>query len=86
MAGDRAAPAARIRLRADGARRWSDDRGKPTISDSAGVSKGEFQTDDDLPSDLASLFDTDVAERRSERELEHSLHNLEDLAEAESRR
>lgn len=59
---------------------------KQSISDSAGVSKVEFEIDYDLPSDLASLFDTDVAERRNERELEHSLHNLKDLAEARSGR
>lgn len=59
---------------------------KQSISDSAGISKVEFEIDYDLPSDLASLFDTDVAERRNERELEHSLHNLKDLAEARSGR
>ena len=59
---------------------------KQSISDSAGVSKVVFEVDYDLPSDLAALLDSDVAERRNERELEHSLQNLKDLAEARSGR
>jgi uncharacterized protein YndB with AHSA1/START domain len=59
---------------------------KQSISDSAGVSKVEFEIDYDLPQDLTALLETDVAERRNERELEHSLHNLKDLAEARSGR
>jgi uncharacterized membrane protein len=57
-----------------------------TISDSDGVSRVDFEVDYDLPEDLAALLESDVAERRNERELEHSLHNLKDLAEARSRR
>jgi uncharacterized membrane protein len=59
---------------------------KQSISDSAGVSKVEFEIDYDLPQDLAELLETDVAERRHERELDHSLHNLKDLAESRSGR
>ena len=57
-----------------------------SISDSAGVSKVEFEIDDDLPQELAALVESDVAERRNERELGHSLHNLKDLAESRSGR
>jgi uncharacterized membrane protein len=57
-----------------------------TISDSDGVSRVEFEVDYDLPEDVAVLLESDVAERRNERELEHSLHNLKDLAEARARR
>jgi uncharacterized membrane protein len=59
---------------------------KQSVSDSAGVSKVEFEIDYDLPQDLAAALETEVAERRHERELEHSLHNLKDLAEARSGR
>jgi uncharacterized membrane protein len=59
---------------------------KQSVSDSAGVSKVEFEIDYDLPQDLAAALESDVAERRNERELEHSLHNLKDLAEARSGR
>jgi uncharacterized membrane protein len=57
-----------------------------TITDSDGVSRVEFEVDYDLPDDVAALLESDVAERRNERELEHSLHNLKDLAEARSGR
>jgi hypothetical protein len=59
---------------------------KQPISDSAGVSKVEFEIDYDLPQDVVELLETDVAERRHERELDHSLHNLKDLAESWSGR
>jgi uncharacterized membrane protein len=57
-----------------------------SITDSDGVSRVEFEVDYDLPDDVAALLESDVAERRNERELEHSLHNLKDLAEARSGR
>jgi uncharacterized membrane protein len=57
-----------------------------TISDSDGVSRVDFEVDYDLPEDVAALLESDLAERRNERELEHSLHNLKDLAEARTRR
>jgi hypothetical protein len=43
-------------------------------------------TDYDLPQNLAELLETDVAERRHERELDRSLHDLEGLAESRSGR
>lgn len=57
-----------------------------TASDSDGVSTVQFEVDYDLPKDLEGLLEGDVAERRNKRELEHSLHNLKDLAEARSAR
>jgi uncharacterized membrane protein len=57
-----------------------------TISDSNGVSRVEFEVDYDLPEDVAAVLEGDVAERRNERELDHSLQNLKDLAESRSGR
>jgi uncharacterized membrane protein len=57
-----------------------------TISDSNGVSRVEFEIDYDLPEDVAAVLEGDVAERRNERELDHSLQNLKDLAESRSGR
>jgi uncharacterized membrane protein len=57
-----------------------------TISDSDGVSRVEFEIDYDLPEDVAAVLEGDVAERRNERELDHSLQNLKDLAESRSGR
>ncbi len=57
-----------------------------TVHDSDGASKVEFEVDYDLPRDLEQLLEGDYAERRNERELEHSLQNLKDLAEARSGR
>jgi hypothetical protein len=57
-----------------------------TISDSDGVSRVEFEVDYDLPDEVAALLEGDVAERRNERELDHSLQNLKDLAESRSGR
>jgi hypothetical protein len=45
-----------------------------TVDDSDGSSKVEFEIDYDLPDDLQQLMDSEYAERRNERELEHSLH------------
>jgi uncharacterized protein YndB with AHSA1/START domain len=57
-----------------------------TISDSDGVSRVEFEVDYDLPDDVAALLEGEVAERRNERELDHSLQNLKDLAASRSGR
>lgn len=57
---------------------------KQSISDTAGGSTVEFEIDYDLPQDLAAALESDLAERRNERELRHSLQNLKDLAEAAS--
>jgi uncharacterized membrane protein len=57
-----------------------------TISDSDGVSRVEFEVDYDLPEDVAAVLEGGVAERRNERELDHSLQNLKDLAESRSGR
>jgi uncharacterized membrane protein len=59
---------------------------KQSISDTAGGSIVAFEVDYDLPEDLAAALESDLAERRNERELEHSLQNLKDLAEAASAR
>jgi hypothetical protein len=46
----------------------------------------EFKIGYHLPQDLAAALESAVAQRRNERELEHSLHNLTDLVEARSGR
>lgn len=57
-----------------------------TVLDREGACEVEFEVDYDLPRDLEQLLEIDYAERRNERELEHSLQNLKDLAEARTRR
>lgn len=57
-----------------------------TISDGDGVSRVEFEVDYDRPDDVEALLEGEVAERRNERELDHSLQNLKELAESRSGR
>jgi uncharacterized protein YndB with AHSA1/START domain len=58
-----------------------------TVEQSAGGSRVDVELDYELPGGLVGeLFDSAYAERRNERELEHSLHNLKELLEARASR
>jgi uncharacterized protein YndB with AHSA1/START domain len=53
-----------------------------TVTEDAGRSRVDVELDYELPGGLVGeLFDAVYAERRNERELEHSLNNLKDLVE-----
>jgi uncharacterized membrane protein len=53
-----------------------------TVEDSAGNSRVVMELDYELPGGLVGeLFDSAYAERRNERELEHSLQNLKEFIE-----
>ena len=54
-----------------------------TVEEAEGGSRVDVELDYELPGGLiGELFDSAYAERRNERELEHSLHNLKELLEA----
>jgi uncharacterized membrane protein len=56
-----------------------------TVEDSAGNSRVVMELDYELPGGLVGeLFDSAYAERRNERELEHSLQNLKEFTEGRS--
>jgi uncharacterized membrane protein len=56
-----------------------------TVEDSAGNSRVMMELDYELPGGIVGeLFDSAYAERRNERELEHSLHNLKEFIEGRS--
>ena len=58
-----------------------------TVTEAAGGSTVDVELDYELPGGfIGELFDSAYAERRNERELEHSLHNLKELAEARASR
>jgi len=53
-----------------------------TVEQADGGSRVDVELDYELPGGLiGELFDSAYAERRNERELEHSLHNLKELLE-----
>ena len=54
-----------------------------TVEEADGASRVDVELDYELPGGfVGELFDSAYAERRNERELEHSLHNLKELVEA----
>lgn len=58
-----------------------------SLAESAGGTRVDVELDYELPGGfVGELFDSAYAERRNERELEHSLHNLKELAEAQAAR
>lgn len=58
-----------------------------TVEQTDGGSRVDVELDYELPGGLiGELFDSAYAERRNERELEHSLHNLKELVEARASR
>jgi uncharacterized protein YndB with AHSA1/START domain len=58
-----------------------------TVEEADGGSRVDVELDYELPGGLVGeLFDSAYAERRNERELEHSLHNLKELVEARALR
>lgn len=58
-----------------------------TVEEADGGSRVDVELDYELPGGLVGeLFDSAYAERRNERELEHSLHNLKELIEARASR
>jgi uncharacterized protein YndB with AHSA1/START domain len=58
-----------------------------TVEEADGGSRVDVELDYELPGGLiGELFDSAYAERRNERELEHSLHNLKELVEARASR
>jgi uncharacterized membrane protein len=58
-----------------------------TVAQTAGGSRVDVELDYELPGGLVGeLFDSAYAERRNQRELEHSLHNFKELVEARSSR
>jgi uncharacterized protein YndB with AHSA1/START domain len=57
------------------------------VEEADGGSRVDVELDYELPGGLiGELFDSAYAERRNERELEHSLHNLKELVEARASR
>jgi uncharacterized membrane protein len=58
-----------------------------SVEETEGGSRVDVELDYELPGGLVGeLFDSAYAERRNERELEHSLHNLKELVEARASR
>ena len=58
-----------------------------TVEEADGGSRVDVELDYELPGGfIGELFDSAYAERRNERELEHSLHNLKELVEARAAR
>jgi uncharacterized membrane protein len=58
-----------------------------TVEEAGDGSRVDVELDYELPGGLVGeLFDSAYAERRNERELEHSLHNLKELVEARAAR